>query len=63
MASAQVRLDLPPDLMRRVNKARSEPKSSVASKESGERQVQVVFVLVGEPQPASAAESDPDGAA
>ncbi len=63
LASAQVRLDLPPDLMRRVNKARSEPKSSVASKESGERQVQVVFVLVGEPQPASPAESDPDGAA
>ena len=63
LASAQVRLDLPPDLMRRVNKARSESKSSVASKESGERQVQVVFVLVGDPQPASPAESDPDGAA
>ncbi|MEC9010345.1 MAG: zf-HC2 domain-containing protein [Planctomycetota bacterium] len=63
LASAQVRLDLPPDLMRRVNKARSESKSSVASKESGERQVQVVFVLVGEPQPASPAGSDPDGAA
>ena len=63
LASAQVRLDLPPDLMRRVNKARSEPKSSVASKESGERQVQVVFVLVGGPQPAPPAESDPDGAA
>ena len=63
LASTQVRLDLPPDLMRRVNKARTEPKTSVASKESEERQVQVVFVLVGGPQPASPAESDPDGAA
>jgi hypothetical protein len=76
LASAQVRLDLPPELMQRVTKTRVEdgklafiqPGAKPDSKpgKSGSRirrHVQVVFVLVGTTPKASPLPTDPDGAA
>jgi len=58
LASAQVRLDLPKELMKQVNRARSDSRPSTAS-----RQLQIVFVLVGGPRPTVPSDPDPDGAA
>ena len=63
LASAQVRLDLPKELMQRVNKARSDSRPSTASRELASRQLQVIFVLVGKAKPASPPDPEPDGAA
>jgi hypothetical protein len=76
LASAQVRLDLPAELMQRVTMARVEDGKRAAIQsdatrdskpgQSGsriKRQVQVVFVLVGTTPKPSPQPTDPDGAA
>lgn len=63
LASAQVRLDLPKELMKQVNRARSESRPSTTSRDVPARPLQIVFVLVGGPRPAVPPNPDPDGAA
>jgi len=76
LASAQVRLDLPPELMQRVTMVRVEDgkrdaiqpnaKSDSQPDKAGsriKRHVQVVFVLVGTTPKPSPQPTDPDGAA
>ena len=63
LASAQVRLDLPADLMRQVSRARGDARPSATTRFRSERQLQIVFVLVAAPRPVSSPPSEPDGAA
>lgn len=72
LASVQVRLDLPADMLRKVRKPRarvaeSQRKRSSAAPAAGrdptDRRLQVVFVLVAPDSPSRAGPSNPDGAA
>ena len=64
LASAQVRLDLPARLMQKVNRTTVDIKRSKAKRRKpADRRMQVVFVLVTPPQPATPPGPDPDGAA
>ena len=64
LASAQVRLDLPARLMQKVNRTTVDIKRSEAKRgKQADRRMQVVFVLVTPPQPATPPGPDPDGAA
>jgi hypothetical protein len=76
LASAQVRLDLPPELMQRITMARVEGGKRAAIQSGAKpdskpgksgsrirRHVQVVFVLVATTPKASPQPTDPDGAA
>ena len=76
LASAQVRLDLPPELMQRVTTARVEDRKRAAIQSDAKpdakpgkstsqikRHVQVVFVLVGTTPTPSPQPTNPDGAA
>lgn len=63
LASAQVRLDLPAELMQKVDRAHSDAKPKANTRDRGERQLQVVFVLVGTPRPAAPPQPEPEGAA
>ncbi len=76
LASAQVRLDLPPELMQRITMARVEGGKRAAIQSGAKpdskpgksgsrirRHVQVVFVLVGTTPNPSPLPTDPDGAA
>ena len=64
LASAQVRLDLPARLMQKVQRTTVDTKRSEArGPEQADRRMQVVFVLVTPPQPATPPGSEPDGAA
>ena len=64
LASAQVRLDLPARLMQKVHRTKVDTKrSETRGREQADRRMQVVFVLVTPPQPATRPGSEPDGAA
>ena len=64
LASAQVRLDLPARLMQKVHRTKVDTRrSETRGREQADRRMQVVFVLVTPPQPATRPGSEPDGAA
>jgi len=57
-------LDLPARLMQKVNRTTVDIKRSEAKRQKqADRRMQVVFVLVTPPQPATPPGPDPDGAA